>query len=358
MGTVTLALGVVGLALLLWGGDLLVRGAAELARRLGVPPLIVGLTVVGFGTSSPELAVSVVSAMAGRGEVTVGNVLGSNIFNVLFVLGLAALVAALSVSPQLVKVDVPFLIGASVLAWGLAADGRLSRLDGLVLLAVLAVYVVVLVRAATRRQGEAAAAAGAEGERAGTGRQVFQLVAGLGMLLVGSRWVVEAAVALARAVGLSELVIGLTVVAVGTSLPEVASSLVAALKGEREIAVGNVVGSNIYNLLGVLGSAAAVAPAALPIPAIARAVDIPVMVGVAVACLPIFFTGHRIDRWEGAVFLVYGAVYTAFRLLEATSPPAARALGTLTVGFFVPLTAVTLLALVCRAARTKRAGRG
>ncbi len=345
-----MVLAVVGLVALLGGGEALVRGASGLARRLGVPPLIVGLTVVAFGTSAPEVAVSVMAAARGRGDLAVGNVVGSNVLNVLLILGLAALVAVLAVSPQLVRVDVPFLIAVSLLAWALAADGALARGEGLFLLALLGGYLVLLVRLAASWQPSVPLPAAGQS----LPLQLLLVAGGIAMLVIGSRWMLEGAVALARALGVSELVIGLTVVAVGTSLPEVAASVVAAVRGARDIAVGNIVGSNIFNTLGVLGAAALAAPDGLPISAGVLRFDMPVMVAVAVACLPIFFTGHRIDRWEGGVFLAYYLAYTVFLFLDASAHEAAERFGTVMVAFVVPLTAVTLAVLALRALPWRR----
>ncbi len=358
MSALTLLLLVVGLALLIAGAELLVRGAAALARRLGISPLVVGLTVVAFGTSSPELSVSVMSALRGQAELAVGNVVGSNIFNVLLILGLSALITPLVVDRQLVRLDVPIMLGASFLLPVLAWNGSVGRLEGLLLAGAAVVYTVVLVRLG--RSGER----GEPGDLpagAGAGSLVGQLAlvaAGLAMLVLGSRWLVDGAVALARAVGLSELIIGLTIVAAGTSLPEVAASVVAALRGERDLAVGNVVGSNIFNLLAVLGLAAAVAPAGVAVPAAALHFDIPVMVAVALACLPVFFTGFVIARWEGALFLAYYLAYTLFLVLDAQDHDAAPAMGRFMLAFALPLTAVTLLVTAGQAWRRRKAGRG
>jgi len=341
-----------GLALLLGGAELLVRGAARLAVLFGIPPLIVGLTVVAYGTSSPELAVSLGSALAGRADLAVGNVVGSNIFNVLFILGLAALVAPLVVQRQLVRTDVPIMVGVSLLLPFLALDGRIGRLEGAVLVAGSIAYTLLLLRLGRRGDGGDGDAPGPAPRGAGAVlASVALAAAGLAMLVAGARWLVDAATAVARAAGVSELIIGLTLVAAGTSLPEVATSVVAALRGQRDIAVGNVVGSNIFNILAVLGATAAVAPGGVAVAAPALRFDLPVMVAVALACLPIFFTGHRIDRWEGGLFLAYYVAYAAFLVLDAADHDLAGPLGTATLLFAVPITAVTLLVLALRQAR-------
>ncbi len=307
-----LLLFIVGLAALVAGASLLVRGASALALSFGVSPLVVGLTIVAFGTSSPEVAVSVGAALEGQTDIAVGNVVGSNIFNVLFILGASALIVPLLVHVQLIRQEVPIMIGASLLLVALGFDGRLTRLDAALLFGLLVVYTVFLIVQSRRQTQEAVAELTAElPQSAAWDRhwavQVALVVAGLVLLVLGSDWLVTAAVAFARSLGVSDLVIGLTIVAAGTSMPEVATSITAAIKGERDIAVGNVVGSNTFNILGCLGLAGLVAPSGLPLAPSVLTFDIWVMLAVAIACLPVFFTGREIARWEGAVFLGYYA---------------------------------------------------
>ena len=354
-----------GLALLVAGAEALVRGASRLAARFGVPPLVIGLTVVAFGTSAPEVAVSTVAAVAGQPDLAFGNVVGSNLFNILFILGLSALIAPLVVDAKLVRLDVPVMIVTALLAGVFALDGTVGRVDGLVLLALLAGYTTFLVTQ-SRREGAAVQAefareygpapgAGDEARR-GRGRLALEavlVVAGLGLLLLGSHLFVDGAVSLARALGLSDLVIGLTVVAAGTSMPELVTSLVATLRGERDIAVGNVVGSNIFNVLGVLGLAAAVAPGGVPVPPSALAFDLPVMLAASLACLPVFFTGRRIARWEGALFLAYGLAWMTTLVLQAEQHDALAAWNGAMLGWVLPLTAVTLVVVAWREYRAR-----
>jgi cation:H+ antiporter len=342
-----------GLALLVAGAELLVRGASRLALRLGITPLVVGLTVVAFGTSAPEMAVSVQAGLAGQADIAVGNIVGSNIFNVLFILGVAALILPLAVSQQLVRLDVPLMIGVSLLFLVMALDGRIGRFDGLLLAAGIVGYTLFAVRQG-RREGPAIEAQYAQefGRANGwLGRLPVQLAfiaTGLALLVLGAIWLVDSAVAIARVLGVSDLVIGLTIVAVGTSLPEVATSIVAALRGERDIAVGNVVGSNIFNILGIGGIAALVTPGGLEVaPALLR-LDLLVMTAVAFACLPIFATGHLIARWEGALFVAYYAAYVTFLILAATRHDALPAFSGAMLGFVLPLTVVTLLVVWVR----------
>jgi cation:H+ antiporter len=349
----------VGLALLVAGAEMFVRGASRLAVLLGISPLVIGLTVVALGTSAPEIAVSVQASAAGQGDLALGNVIGSNIFNVLFILGLSALLLPLIVSQQLVRLDVPVMIGAGLLLMVLAIDGRLGFLDGGILLLGGAGYILFLI-VVSRRQGiggqveldtdsPAAAVAGS----AWAGNAGF-IVVGVAMLILGSRWLVSGAVTIAESLGVSQLIIGLTVVAAGTSLPEVATSVIAALRGERDIAVGNVVGSNIFNILIVLGLAALVAPVPISVPASVLRFDLPVLTAVMLACLPIFFTGHRIERWEGALFLAYYVAYTLFLILAASGHEALPAYSAVMLSFVLPLTVLTLVIVAWRSLRGGR----
>jgi len=351
---------IAGLVLLVAGAEVLVRGAAKLAAQFGIPPLIIGLTVVAFGTSAPETAVSVQAALDGSGDLAIGNVVGSNIANVLLILGMTALVAPLIVSRQLIRLDVPIMIGASLLTFGLAWDGSLSRLDGALLFAGVLTYTGFLIYSARKDKGgdddEFAKEFGLDEapKPYAWAINLGLIIAGLVLLVVGANFLVEGAVTLARALGISELVIGLTVVAVGTSLPELATSILAAIKGERDIAVGNIVGSNIFNLLCVLGLASLVSPAAISVSPNALAFDFPVMIAVAVACLPIFFAGYRINRWEGLLFLAYYVAYTLYLILSSTGRPFADVMGEAMLGYVLPLTAVTLVVIAARAWRKQR----
>ncbi|MDP1571418.1 MAG: calcium/sodium antiporter [Vicinamibacterales bacterium] len=344
-----------GFALLVAGGELLVRGASRLATMLGLSPLVIGLTVVAFGTSAPELAVSVHSGLTGRPDLAVGNVVGSNIFNTLVVLGACALAAPLVVARQLTRFDVPLMIGFSLLLVGLSWDGRISTLDGVGLTLLLAAHLTWSVVQGRRDHAEAQQAAGVTAPvAAGVWAwmaQIALVVAGVALLVQGAAWLVDGASALARAVGVSELVIGLTVVAVGTSLPEVAASVVATIRGERDMAVGNVVGSNIFNLLGILGIASVVTPGGLPVASALFAFDIPVMTVAAFACLPVFARRHELARWEGAVFLAYYIAYLGYVMLKAVEHDALPVMSGVLFWFVAPLTMVTLAVLTWRVAR-------
>jgi len=354
----TLVLFIAGFALLVIGAETLVRGASGLARALGISPLVIGLTVVAFGTSAPEAAVTLQAAYAGRADLAVGNVVGSNIFNLLFVLGASALVVPLVVTQRLVRLEVPLMIGAGGLVLALARDGGLGRLDGAVLFAGVLAYTVYAVRRSRRETAEVTAEYEREyGSRPRSGRRllldVAVLLLGLGLLVLGARWLVDGAVEAATALGVSNLVVGLTIVAAGTGLPEVATSLVAAIRGERDIAVGNAVGSCLFNLLAVLGLGGLLAPEPLAVAPAVLHFDLPVMLGVSVACLPIFFVGHSISRREGALLLGYYVAYTTYLVLQAEGHDALPAFGRVMMLFVIPLTAVTLLILTWRFWRSR-----
>jgi len=349
-----------GLVLLVAGAEGLVRGASRLAAAVGISPLVIGLTVVAFGTSSPELAVSLRSSLAGQADLALGNVVGSNIFNVLLILGLSAAITPLVVAQQLVRLDVPLMIGVSLATFLFALDGAIGRLDGLLLVAGLVAYTVFSIRQSRREsaavRAEYAQEFGGPAPRgaAALARNLLLVVGGLGLLVLGADWFLDGAVRVARVLGLSELVIGLTIVAAGTSLPEVATSVLAAVRGERDIAVGNVVGSNLFNLLAVLGLAASASPGGITVPAAALRFDLPVMLAVAVACLPVFAHGSAIFRWEGWLFLGGYAAYTAYLVLAATEHDALPAYSAAMGAFVLPLAAVTLLVIGVRAWRERR----
>jgi cation:H+ antiporter len=335
-----------GLLLLIGGGEWLVRGASRLASLLGVPPVVIGLSVVAFGTSAPELAVSVLSAYRGQPDIAVGNVVGSNIVNILLILGLSAVVAPLAVSARLIIREVPMMIGTALLFFALAYDGKLTRLDGALLVLIFAAYLTWMARTARSETTLLEAALEESGAIPRNGWTYLKLaglmIAGLAGLVLGSEWLIQGAVAAARALGVSELVIGLTIVAIGTSLPELATSVIASLRGERDISVGNVVGSNIFNILSVLGFSSLVAPDGMAVaPAVLR-FDAVVMIGVSLACLPVFFNGFQIKRWEGALFVGYYVAYTVYLILYSSHHDALDEY-TLAMGYFVlPLTGIAL----------------
>ncbi len=331
-----------GLVLLVAGGESLVKGAAALAARFGLSSLVVGLTIVALATSAPELAVSMGAVLGGQPELAVGNVVGSNIANVLLVLGAAAVLAPLLVQRNFVRFDLPFILVVSVLLLALGLDGDLGRLDGCLLLALLVTHMVLAVRRG-RRTADPVAAENAPGiPQVAVSRSGLQVALGVVLLVGGSQALVSGAVGIATYLGVSELVIGLTVVAIGTSLPELAASMVAVGRGQRDLAIGNVVGSNIANLGLVLGLPAA-AFGDLPVPDAALALDIPVMVAVAVMLVPVAYTGYVVHRPEGALFVALYLAYTAYVLLDSTGHDA-RAGFAVVLLWVLPVVAVVLVA--------------
>lgn len=402
-----------GLVFLVAGGELLVRGASAVASALGVSPLVIGLTVVAFGTSAPELAVSLGAGLTGNPDIAAGNVVGSNIFNVLVILGVCALILPLAVSRQLIRREVPLMIGASVLMWLLARDGKISTLDGVVLFSGLVVFIIWSIfesrKESARASGDgesltpapaapsrwwpaaglvAATLAGAGytlgwlepviagllgggalgvvgGSLLGRQRrskavemlmQAGLIAGGLGVLVFGADNLVNGATAVARAFQVSDLIIGLTIVAVGTSLPEVATSTIATLRNQRDIAIGNVVGSNLFNILGILGLSAIITPGGLNVNPLVVSFDLPIMIAVAVVCLPIFFTNLTIARWEGVLFLGSYVAYTAFLTLAAARNPALETFAN-AMRLILPLVVVVLGWSVIQALRQGRAHR-
>ena len=296
-----------GLVLLVWGSDRFVFGASTTARNLGVSPLIIGLTIVGLGTSAPEILVSATAALRGNPGVSIGNALGSNIANIGLVLGVTALVRSVTVRTKIFRLEFPLMFGVLALAWLLLGDGMLDRTDGLILTsAFILLLLLMLVIGVRARRTDPLRREFSEGIPASvsTARALFWLAIGLAALLLGSRSIVWGAISIARGFEVSDLLIGLTVVAIGTSLPEIAASITSILKNEPDIAVGNVIGSNMFNLLPVLALPGLIAPAAVPPEALQR--DFPVMLVLSVALVVMAwgFRGvGRIARWEGGVLL-------------------------------------------------------
>lgn len=348
-----------GLVVLIVGAELLVRGSSRLAAAFGVSPLVIGLTIVALGTASPEIAVSLQAAVSGQGDITIGNVIGSNIFNILFVLGVSAMFTHLLIAEQLIRLDAPIMIGISVLTYLLVLDRHLSRLDGAVLVAGVIAYSVFSLRQ-SRKESKGVQQEYAQEyakKESPTLPNILKylafIAAGLGLLVLGARWLVDSATSIAVSLGVSELVIGLTIVAAGTSLPEVATSVIAAIRGESDIAVGNAVGSNIYNLLGVLGVAGLLSPAGINVAENAFRFDLPVMIFVAVVTLPIFYIDNRVSRLEGGVLFSYYVLYTAYLILRSLEGAALLALTTFAL-FYVPLTFLIILVIAFRSYIRKR----
>ncbi len=349
-----------GLVLLVAGAEALVRGAGSLAGRFGLSPLVIGLTVVAIGTSSPEIAVSLQGAWSGQGDVTVGNVVGSNIFNTLAILGASALVAPLVVDSRVVRLDVPVMILATGGVFAMAADGRFGRIDGTILTAGAVAY---LASSIWRSRRESAAAAEgdetrpAEAPGPGPWPAAVMTLGGLAILVLGANWFVDGAVSLATAADIDPLVVSLTVVAAGTSLPELATSALAARRGARDIAVGNVVGSNLFNLLGVLGLSALVSPQPIAVPAQTFHFDLPVLLATSVACLPFLVSRYALERWEGGLFVGYYLAYTTYLVFAATDHPLLGEFRDAMLLFVLPLTAVTIGVVTVRLLRERETDR-
>lgn len=302
-----------GLVLLFFGGEGLVRGSSALALRLGMTPLLVGLTIVAMGTSAPELVVSVKAALMGQGDISIGNVVGSNIVNIGFILGLTALICPLKVQLQVLKIDAPIMVLVSVLLFGVLRDLKVTLTEGVLLTVGMVVYTGFNIWLARRTAASAEVEAEYEQSVAKPARNVWFdlafIAGGLVLLVFGSRFLVTGAVDIAKGLGVSEAVIGLTIVAVGTSMPELTACLVAAFRKEPDIALGNIIGSNIFNILGILG----VASITKPLVSVGISMfDLVVMVGFAAALVPFLWTGMMLKRWEGFVFLGSYAGYIAW----------------------------------------------
>jgi len=308
---------VAGLAGLVLGGEALVRGAVSLARGAGISPAVIGLTLVGFGTSSPELLTSLQAAVAGSAGIAIGNVVGSNTGNSLLIVGVAAMLAPIAVAPAVLRRDGLVMVAATLACLGAVLLAQIGRAVGVAFLAGMFVYLVATIRAERRHASPAATmyqheAETIPGPAGGTGRSLLALLGGLALTLLGARFLVEGAVSLAETLGMSEAVIGLTIVAVGTSMPELVTSVIAARKGHGDVALGNIVGSNIFNILGILGVTAVIVP--LPVPPEIAAFDIWVMLAATLLLMLFARTGWRIGRREGTLLLIAYAVYATWRL--------------------------------------------
>ncbi|WP_353572415.1 calcium/sodium antiporter [Candidatus Albibeggiatoa sp. nov. BB20] len=353
MDIVTLVLFLLGFVFLVVGADTLVKGASEFATSVGISPLVVGLTIIAFGTSAPELAVSVQSAYAGQPDLTLGNVVGSNILNILMVLGIAAVIAPLTVNTKLVKVDVPLMIAVSILLYVLSMDLMISRLDGIILFAIVAIYTTYLI-VQSRRDNSVIAEAELEeleelqkdSQESSVWVKVAYILVGLVLLVVGANWLVKGAVEIAHLFGLSELIIGLTIIAIGTSLPELAATIAASIRGEKDMIIGGAIGSNLFNISMVLGLSSIIAPNGIAVSPTALSVDMLIMIAVAILCLPTFFSGKQLDRWEGVLFLAYYVAYTIYLLLSAIDHPSLPLFNQVMLWGVIPATVVILSGLV------------
>lgn len=352
---------IAGLVLLGFGGEALVRGAGTIATKARVSPLIIGLVVVSAATSAPEFAVTIGAVSNGEPDLAIGNVIGSNIANILLILGVAALISPLVIKRQLVRFDIPVMLGISVLLVLFSLDGRISPLDGGILFALLAMHVAISVVMARRSPEEPkfeTVDLPLKSAPVAISVALGLVVLGVGMLVVGSQVLVTGAINIATALGVSSLVIGLTVVAIGTSLPELATSIAAIRKGETDMAVGNVVGSNIFNIGLVLGVPAFIFGDGLPVLQTAIAIDFPIMLAAAVALLPIAFTGFIIARWEGALFFGLYLAYMIYLVLDNTDHEGSEAFSFAMLYVAGPLLALTLIGVVLREVLLSKKQRG
>lgn len=319
----------VGLIALVIGADVMVRGSVEVAARLGISPIVIGLTVVSIGTSMPELAIGITAAREGGGELAVGNIAGTNVVNMLLILGLSALILPLAMQMRTLRFELPVMAGAAVAMWVLAADGTLSRTDGAILVTGAICYIVTLIHVTQRESrvvaGEFAHAISADepGDPASSERRplalyVAMMLVGIVIVVVGADWLVNGAVGLAREFGVSDALIGLTVVAIGTSAPELVTTVVSTIRGDRDVAVGNLLGSSIFNILLILGVTCLVPAHGLALPDSLVRIDIPIMVGVALLSVPILITGRRVSRIEGGVMVAAYLVYLGYLLAAQT----------------------------------------
>jgi len=305
-----------GILLLYFGAELLVRGSVSISHKMNIPPLLIGLIVIGLGTSSPELVVSIDAALSGSGEIAVGNVVGSNISNIALILGLAALIYPITVQKSLLKLEVPVLVLASLLVTILIFNGMLTRINGVVLIFGLTAYLIVTIRSNSAPlfdDSEIIQGAKPGSTTMKTRYMLVKIVGGLGMLILGAELMISGSLGLARTFGLSEAVIGLTVVAVGTSAPELATGLIAAVRKQGDLILGSLIGSNILNLLFVLGVTAIIRPVTLTD---ITMTDLLLMTTLSVILVPIMWTGFRVIRWEGALLVLCYAGYVGYLFMR------------------------------------------
>lgn len=343
-----------GVVALVVGAQALVQGASKFALSMGLSPLVVGLTIVAFGTSAPEMAVSTGAVLSGQVDLAVGNVVGSNIFNILFILGISALITPLSVHIQIIRQELPIMMGAGLLLLTMGLDKNISMLDAGTMLLLLFIYTGFLVwqsrkETASNEFDKELLPSPPSAWDSLWYTQLLLIIVGLGLLVLGSGWLVDSSVAFAKALGVSDLIIGLTIVAAGTSLPEVAASIAAALKGERDIAVGNVIGSCTFNLLGVVGlSGLAAGPAGLVLPEAILNFDMWVMTATFLACVPIFIVGNEIGRWRGGVFLLYYVAYVVYLVLDAQKSDALQTYSSVMLSFVMPVTIIGIVVMMIK----------
>ena len=299
-----------GLIVLYVGAEWLIKGAASVALRYGIRPLVVGLTVVALGTSMPEFVVNLIAAFQNEDSIALGNILGSNICNIALILGMSALVVPLVVRPETLRKEYPIMMGALLLFYFVALDGEISQLDGLFLLGGLVLFLVFLILDARRYTRVAPMRDGAAPDKGGALRKVFYVLGGIVALAAGAHLMVDAAIFFAQRLGVDPMVVGLTVVAIGTSLPELAASLVGAVRKEMDMSVGNVLGSNLLNVLFVVGLVSVVQP--LHVDATSLVIHFPVMLGFSLFLFPLMWTSFRITRFEGGVLVLSFLAYLGY----------------------------------------------
>jgi len=314
---------VIGLAALITGAELLVRGGSAIAARLGISPLLIGLTVVALGTSTPELAVGIDAAIQGNGSLAVGNIAGTNTVNILLIFGLSAILQPLAIQMQTLRLELPVIVIASATLLAFAWDGVLSRSEGLVLVAMGAMFTLAVIRVARRETMKIKLEFAREfGARRLARRQAvtetLMLAAGLVVIVAGADWLVDGAVALARLWHVSDAFIGLTVVAIGTSAPELVTTIISTVRGERDIAIGNLIGSSAYNVLIILGVTCLIPADGVQVNSHLIAIDIPVMLGVALLCIPVFISGRKVSRIEGVFFVCAYLAYLSYLVTQRT----------------------------------------
>lgn len=358
----TLLLLLLGLVFLVIGAEFLVRGASQLAILFKISPLVIGLTVVAFGTSAPELAVTLKAISTDLPDVAVGNNVGSTIFNILFILGLCALISPLKVKKQLIWLDIPLMIFANLIFYTMSLKGYISRYNSIFLLACLIGYTIFNIRKSRKESNNNRLNENNNKDQSNQKKDIFTIsknigyvIIGLLFCVVGAGLMVDSSVVLARLLGVSELVISLTILAGGTSLPELATSFVATIRGEKDIAIGNIVGSNIFNILAIMGLAGLVAPEGLVISESALDFDLPVSLACCIACLPIFFTGHTISRSEGALFLGYYIAYICYLFLNSKDHSTLPYFNQMMLWFVIPLTVLTGVIILYRYLKNEHA---
>ena len=349
----TLLFFILGLAGLIVGAEFFLRAVDRFGLKWGVSPMVMGLTVVAFATGAPELAISLKAAMNDSADLVLGNIIGSNIANILLILGITGFITPLQIKLRIVRIDVPIVIAMSIVLYLLALDGVLSLTDGIVLLLGLLTYSVFTFLQIRKNKVDISELYGHEEVELATGtlfyvKNIGLLLAGLALIALGANWMVSSAVTIAQLLGMSELVVGLTIVSIGTSLPEVATSMTAARKGNADIAVANVLGSNIYNIILTLGLTIVIAPGVLEVSRNALMLDMPFMIAVAVGCIPIFLTGFDLDRKDASLFLFYYVAYLIYLILEATG---SEYLGWIEKGFFFGILPFTFFYIFSRLIR-------